>query len=70
MELARWILDTRPTRFNARETRRKLGGGLREANATEVLAGPFLISACGVNILAHSDPAACLSCNRDGRAEK
>jgi hypothetical protein len=33
MELARWIMQARTTPFNARETRRKLGGGLRDAKA-------------------------------------
>jgi hypothetical protein len=41
MELARWISEIKPERFNARETRRQIGGSLREAKhmsqACEVL---------------------------------
>jgi hypothetical protein len=33
MQLARWIVSARPTRFNARETRRKLNGPLRDATS-------------------------------------
>jgi hypothetical protein len=42
MELARWIVEARPERFNARETRRQIGGSLRDSKpmsqACEVLA--------------------------------
>jgi hypothetical protein len=33
MELARWIWRVRPPRFNARETRRSMRGGLKDAKA-------------------------------------